>query len=146
MDQEKHIPPPHERELGHELVASGDAIVVDNVGTEADRRDMYRMGKVQQMQVSRLPPPRCSKLKLNIAAHLQLVPNVQLQYDLDGLVGNKSRRFSHLDIQWGYRWNDIRLDYCLGWFSLCLFLDGRDGLNGANEWRPVPLGMIRQES
>ena len=52
MDQEKQVPSPQTRELGHELVASGDAIVLDNVGTEADRRDMYRMGKVQQMQVS----------------------------------------------------------------------------------------------
>jgi hypothetical protein len=78
MDQEKHIPPPHDRELGHELVASGDAIVVDNVGTEADRRDMYRMGKVQQMQVSRFHLISLLKLKLNIVAHLQLFPYVQL--------------------------------------------------------------------
>ena len=56
MEQEKHILPSHERELGHELAASGDAVVVDKVGTEADRHDMYRMGKVQQMQVCRCMP------------------------------------------------------------------------------------------
>ena len=47
------MPPSHERELGHELAASGDAVVVDRVGTEADMHDMYRMGKIQQMQVGR---------------------------------------------------------------------------------------------
>ena len=41
-----------EKELGHQLAAEGDAVVINNVGNEADRYDMYRMGKVQQMQVS----------------------------------------------------------------------------------------------
>jgi hypothetical protein len=56
MEQVKEIPASHERELGHELAASGDAVVVDKVGTDADRHDMYRMGKVQQMQVCRFIP------------------------------------------------------------------------------------------
>ena len=52
MADEKQPAVPLERELGHELAAHGDAVVVDKVGTDSDRHDMYRMGKVQQMQVS----------------------------------------------------------------------------------------------
>ena len=51
MADEKQPAIPLERELGHELAAHGDAVVVDMVGTDSDRHDMYRMGKVQQMQV-----------------------------------------------------------------------------------------------
>ena len=36
--------------VASELTSSGEAVVTDKVGTEADRHDMYRMGKVQQMQ------------------------------------------------------------------------------------------------
>lgn len=33
-----------------ELVDNGEAVVTDRVGTNADQLDMFRMGKVQQMQ------------------------------------------------------------------------------------------------
>ncbi len=33
-----------------EIALHGEAIVTDKVGTDADRHDMFRMGKVQQMQ------------------------------------------------------------------------------------------------
>jgi hypothetical protein len=52
MDREKHILASTERDLGHEQVASGNAVIVEDTGNDADRQDMYRMGKVQQMQAS----------------------------------------------------------------------------------------------
>ena len=51
-DEKKQPSVAVEKELGHQLAAEGDAIVTENVGNEADQHDMYRMGKVQQMQVS----------------------------------------------------------------------------------------------
>ena len=38
------------QDLSHELVREGGAIV-EHTGTEADKHDMYRLGKVQQMSV-----------------------------------------------------------------------------------------------
>lgn len=37
-------------ELGHQLVAQGDSVITQDAGTDADKQDMFRMGKVQQMQ------------------------------------------------------------------------------------------------
>lgn len=53
MEQEKQVSGLHEKDLSHVLVASGHGVVVEYTGTDADARDMYRMGKVQQMQVRR---------------------------------------------------------------------------------------------
>ena len=39
------------QDLSHELGHEGGAIV-EHTGTEADKHDMYRLGKVQQMSVS----------------------------------------------------------------------------------------------
>ena len=52
MDSEKKAPATEAKELGHQLTAHGDVVVVQRAGNDADRSDMYRMGKVQQMQVS----------------------------------------------------------------------------------------------
>ena len=57
MADEKKAAVALDKELGHELAASGDSVVVEDVGTDADRHDMYRMGKVQLMQVSLAPRP-----------------------------------------------------------------------------------------
>jgi hypothetical protein len=35
-----------------QLASHGEAVVTDKVGTDADCHDMWRMGKIQQMQVS----------------------------------------------------------------------------------------------
>lgn len=42
---EKPVPTPFT-----ELVDNGEAVVTDKAGNDADRQDMFRMGKVQQMQ------------------------------------------------------------------------------------------------
>ena len=79
MAEEKQQPAIGATELSHELAANGDAVVVDKIGTDADRHDMYRMGKVQQMQVKTCLVSTISwVLSIAVAAHLQSVPNVQL--------------------------------------------------------------------
>ena len=104
MADEKQLPIPRERELSHELAASGDAVVVDNVGTDADRNDMYRMGKVQQMQVSfphqcSIGAHTCVSIWLTGSANVPTLPNVQLQHDSHGIVGDCLGRFRYLTVQ-----------------------------------------------
>jgi choline transport protein len=48
MDIDEKTRPTPITETG--LVDNGEAVVNEKVGTDADRQDMFRMGKVQQMQ------------------------------------------------------------------------------------------------
>jgi hypothetical protein len=53
MEETKSPATVGEDALVAELRNNGEAVVTDQVGNEADVADMWRMGKVQQMQVRR---------------------------------------------------------------------------------------------
>lgn len=42
--------PASSHELGHQLAASGASLISEDGGTQADKLDMFRMGKAQQMK------------------------------------------------------------------------------------------------
>lgn len=131
-----------EKELGHQLAAEGDAVVTDNVGTESDKHDMYRMGKVQQMQVSKRH--QSSRMYVNdeqCIAYLPLLSDGEFLYGAHGVLGDRIGCFDNLAVQWRTGWHHLHEHRLLDRLSGRVQFHGRTGEHGSNKRRPVSLGQ-----
>lgn len=124
-----------------DIETSNMNLSAEKKGTVDDQKDMFRMGKAQELRVSIVVAAACD-LGLMLAAKLPLRLHLWLLHDFDGQLGNHARvskrrsgrlRHHRLTImqhihyrphQRRYCRHDLVVSRCMGWFP------GREYLHG----------------